>query len=318
VFAAGPATASGVLVVPVLEVKKTPAKATAAAGENDSYKIHIENTGEGTAHEVVVVDTIPAGMTYKRKSRDLSRRRLHRGLRQSRRRDFGTSPPLRAQRRRRNQRARRHRTDAPVETELTNKVAVHSMDAPTEKLASGIITLTNSADVAVTKTILTKGNIVPGHELTYEVSATNQRPVCRARSDARRQTAQRTHVRERERRVRAERRHRHLQRRHAHRRAEGHLPDRCRRRRERPPRRSATPCSAKARRPTPNRKTTKPPPIHGLEPRGRTEPRQEHAHARNQRTARKAVFKLIATNEGPSDAAETEIGGHAARGPHLR
>jgi len=175
-FAAGPATAQGILVVPVLEVTKTPAKASVPAGENDSYDVRIHNSGTGIAHEVVVVDTIPAGMTYKEKAATASPpagfsevsdkagvvtwgiATIAAGGTVEITVPVGTEPTLASK------------------TELTNKVAVHSVEATTEKLASGTITLTNSADVAAEKTILTKGNIVPGHELTYEVSATNNGP----------------------------------------------------------------------------------------------------------------------------------------------
>ncbi len=64
-FAAGPASAQGVLQVPVLTVTKTPLKASVAAGEEDSYTIVIHNTGAGVAREVLAEDTLPAGMTYK-------------------------------------------------------------------------------------------------------------------------------------------------------------------------------------------------------------------------------------------------------------
>ncbi len=175
-FVAGPAQADGILVVPVLEVTKTPTKASVPAGEKDSYDIRIHNSGAGIAHEVVVLDTIPAGMTYKEKAATASPSAgfsevsdkagvvtwgiatIAAGATVEITMPVGTEPTLASK------------------TELTNKVAVHSVEATTEKLASGTITLTNSADVVAEKTIVTKGNIVPGHELTYEIAATNHGP----------------------------------------------------------------------------------------------------------------------------------------------
>ncbi len=65
----------------------------------------------------------------------------------------------------------------PSGEKLMNKVAVHSVEAPTPIEASGTITLTTSADVSAEKQIAGKGvSAGPGHEITYEVSATNHGP----------------------------------------------------------------------------------------------------------------------------------------------
>jgi uncharacterized repeat protein (TIGR01451 family)/fimbrial isopeptide formation D2 family protein len=176
-FSAGPAQASGVLVVPVLEVTKTPAKSSIPAGAEDTYKIHIHNSGGGVAREVLVADTLPSGMTYKSGSATAS---PPTGFSQVS--DTGSNvswsiASIAA--------GATVEVTVPVETEstlssgaeLTNKVAVHSVEAPTEVHASGTIDITNSADVSAEKQVAGKGlSAVPGHEITYEVSATNHGP----------------------------------------------------------------------------------------------------------------------------------------------
>jgi uncharacterized repeat protein (TIGR01451 family)/fimbrial isopeptide formation D2 family protein len=176
-FSAGPVQASGVLVVPVLEVTKTPAKSSIPAGAEDTYKIHIHNSGGGVAREVLVADTLPSGMTYKSGSATAS---PSTGFSQVS--DTGSNvswsiASIAA--------GATVEVTVPVETEstlssgmeLTNKVTVSATAAPIEAHASGTIDITNSADVVAGKRVAGKGgSAVPGDEITYEVSATNHGP----------------------------------------------------------------------------------------------------------------------------------------------
>lgn len=57
-------TAKAVLRIPDLDIVKTPDGGSAVAGTPSSFTIVVENTGEATAHEVVVDDTLPAGLHY--------------------------------------------------------------------------------------------------------------------------------------------------------------------------------------------------------------------------------------------------------------
>jgi large repetitive protein len=175
-FGAGPAQASGVLVVPTLTVSKTPAKASVAAGEADSYKIVVKNTGAGVAREVLVEDTLPAGMTYTAKSATASPAT---GF--SEKSASGSSivwevASIAA--------GATVEITVPVGTEaslaegtkLKNAVAVNAPAAPTPVKAEGTITLTTSAELSATKTVVGSAKAVPGEPLTYEVTATNKGP----------------------------------------------------------------------------------------------------------------------------------------------
>ena len=176
-FAAGPSTAQGVLIVPVLEVTKTPAKASIAAGENDSYKIRIHNSGAGVAREVLAEDTLPSGMTYEAKSATASPSTGFTEKSASATKVVWEVASIAA--------GASVEITVPVSTEaslpsatkLTNTVVVHATAAPTPVEAEGTITLTTSADVSAQKEVAGKGvSAVPGHEITYEVSATNHGP----------------------------------------------------------------------------------------------------------------------------------------------
>jgi large repetitive protein len=172
-FSAGPAQASGVLVVPVLEVTKTPTKATIAAGENDSYDIRIHNSGGGVAREVALEDTLPAGMIYTAKTATASPSTGFSELSAS-----GSAVswaissivagatveitvPVKTE------------DSLPSTTKLKNVVVAHATAAPTPVEAVGTITLTTSADVSAAKKIVSAGNAIPGKTITYEVTATN-------------------------------------------------------------------------------------------------------------------------------------------------
>jgi uncharacterized repeat protein (TIGR01451 family)/fimbrial isopeptide formation D2 family protein len=176
-FAAGPATAQGVLQVPVLTVTKTPAKASVAAGAKDEYTIVIHNTGAGVAREVLAEDSLPAGMTYKAGSATASPTTGFSEKSASGSTIVWEVASIAA--------GASVEITVPVGTEaslasatkLKNTVAVHATAAPTPVEAEGTITLTTSADVSVEKQIAGKGvSAVPGHEITYEVSATNHGP----------------------------------------------------------------------------------------------------------------------------------------------
>ena len=175
-FAAGPVQAQGVLAIPVLEVSKHPAKASVAAGVGDSYTITVHNSGTGVAREVLVEDTLPAGMTYTpktatavpstgfiEKSASASAivweiASIAAGAAVEITVPVGTEATLAAG------------------TKLTNGVAVHATAAPTPVEANGTITLTNSADLEAAKRVVGPAKAVPGKTLTYEVSATNNGP----------------------------------------------------------------------------------------------------------------------------------------------
>ena len=173
-FAASPASAQGILLVPVLEVTKTPVKASVAAGEEDSYEIVIKNTGTGVAREVLAEDTIPPGMTYKSATASPTT-----GFSQKSASETkvvwaieSIAPSAKVE-------ITVHvGTEASLAsgTKLKNTVAVHATAAPTPVEAEGTITLTTSADLSATKTIVGSGKAVPGEPLTYEVTATNKGP----------------------------------------------------------------------------------------------------------------------------------------------
>jgi uncharacterized repeat protein (TIGR01451 family)/fimbrial isopeptide formation D2 family protein len=172
-FAAGPASAQGVLLVPVLTVSKTPVKASVAAGAEDEYKIVIQNTGAGVAREVLAEDTLPpTGMTYKsataspstgfsQKSASETKvvwaiESIAAGAKVEITMHVGTNAGL------------------AEGTKLKNTIAVHATAAPTSVEAEGTITLTTSADLEASKEVLGEGPYVPGEPLTYKIGATNR------------------------------------------------------------------------------------------------------------------------------------------------
>jgi len=175
-FAAGPAQAQAILVLPGLEVSKIPAKASVPAGEGDSYAIHVHNAGEGIAHEIVVADTLPAGMTYLAKSATASPSTgfaeqsaagssatwtiasIGSGASVNITVPVGTNPGLASG------------------TVLTNDVAVHSVEQPAPVSTSGSITTTTSADLVAEKHVLGGGPAIPGEHMTYVVGVTNDGP----------------------------------------------------------------------------------------------------------------------------------------------
>jgi uncharacterized repeat protein (TIGR01451 family)/fimbrial isopeptide formation D2 family protein len=175
-FAAGPASAQGVLLAPTLTVSKTPVKASVAAGAEDEYKIVVHNTGAGVAREVLAEDTLPAGMTYVADSATASPATGFSEKSSSATKVVwelssiaaGASVEIRV--------PVGTEADRAEGTELTNVVAVHAPAAPTPVQAEGTITLTTSADLSAAKSIVGSGKAIPGGTLTYEVSATNHGP----------------------------------------------------------------------------------------------------------------------------------------------
>ena len=175
-FAAGPAQADGILVVPALEVTKTPTKSSVAAGEADSFKIHIHNSGSGVAREVQVADTLPKGMTYTAKTASASPATGFTETSASSSAVAWSITSIAA--------GANVEVTMPVGTEatlvsgseLTNSVAVSAEAEPTAVHASGTVDIITSADVAAEKRVLSTGNAVPGDDLTYEVSATDNGP----------------------------------------------------------------------------------------------------------------------------------------------
>jgi large repetitive protein len=174
-FGAGPATASGVLLVPVLTVTKTPVKASVAAGAEDEYKIVVKNTGAGVAREVLAEDTLPTGMTYKAGSATAEPTTGFSEKSASATKVVwevasiaaGASVEIKVP----------VGTDASLAegTELKNKVAVQAPAAPSPVKAEGTITLTTSAELEATKSATPK-TVTPGKEVTYTISVLNKGP----------------------------------------------------------------------------------------------------------------------------------------------
>jgi len=179
-FGAGPATASGVLVVPVLEVTKVPSATKVAAGAEDAYTVRIHNSGAGIAREVKVLDTFPAGMLYT-PGKATSAAAGFTELAATSSSATWQIATIAA--------AGTAEIKVPIGTEaslasgtkLTNEVAVHSVEAPTPVIAQGTIETTTSADLEAFKEVVSKGPYVPGEKLTYKIGATNKGPsVARA------------------------------------------------------------------------------------------------------------------------------------------
>ena len=175
-FAAGPATAQGVLVVPKLEVSKKATDETLDAGAADSYLITVHNGGAGTAREVIVADTMPSGMTYTPKTATAS---PSAGFSEQSATSSSATWEI-----------ERLGAGATVEitvpiatastlaegTTLENKVAVHSVEEPEAVEASGEIKFRTAADLEAKKRILSGADAVPGTHMAYEVSATDNGP----------------------------------------------------------------------------------------------------------------------------------------------
>jgi uncharacterized repeat protein (TIGR01451 family) len=161
------------VALPVLEVSKTPVQPSVLAGEKDSYTIAVHNTGTSVAHEVKVLDTLPAGMTYEAGKatanpatgfseesvvgNQVTWKIVSIGVGESVEIDVPVG------------------VEASVETgsELKNEVAVTSTEQTTPVEAEGKIKVTTSADVEAKKSVLGATTAVPGTELTYVVAAKN-------------------------------------------------------------------------------------------------------------------------------------------------
>ena len=180
-FAAGPAAAQAVLIVPGLEVTKTPSEESVFAGEDDSYDIHIHNAGSGVAREVTVLDTLPVGMTYQpgaataSPSAGFSEQSIVGSQVTWTIASIASGASV--------------EVTVPVGTEaalasgseLTNGVAVHSNEQVVPVEGQGTIKITTSADVKAEKSVLGGGPAIPGEQLTYVVGASNNGPsVARA------------------------------------------------------------------------------------------------------------------------------------------
>jgi uncharacterized repeat protein (TIGR01451 family)/fimbrial isopeptide formation D2 family protein len=63
-YDAGPDTATATLLVPQLEVEKTPDGEGAVAGSTSSFTIEVNNEGDGAARNVKVKDLLPSGLSY--------------------------------------------------------------------------------------------------------------------------------------------------------------------------------------------------------------------------------------------------------------
>jgi large repetitive protein len=172
---AGPsASLTATVALPVLEVSKQPLHASAIAGNGDSYTITVHNSGTSAAHEVKVLDTLPAGMTYEAGSATanpatgfseeavlgnvVTWKIASIGIGES----VEITVPV--------------GVEASVETgsELTNRVAATATEQATPVEAEGTIEVTTEADVEAKKSVLGGGTTtVPGAQLTYVVAAKN-------------------------------------------------------------------------------------------------------------------------------------------------
>jgi uncharacterized repeat protein (TIGR01451 family)/fimbrial isopeptide formation D2 family protein len=175
-FEAGPAQASTTLVIPGLQVTKVASASTVNAGESDSYTVTVDNTGAGVAREVKILDTLPSGMTYQAHSATASPSTGFSELSAAGSSVEWEIASIEA--------GHSVQITVPVGTEasltagtrLTNVVAVHSVEETAPVQAEGTITTTASADVVAHKRVLGNNEAVPGEHLTYEVSATNNGP----------------------------------------------------------------------------------------------------------------------------------------------
>ena len=180
-FAAGPSQAQAILIVPSLEVTKVPVKASVPAGEADSYAVHVHNIGAGIAHEVVIADSLPAGMTYVPGSATAAPPTgfaEQAATASSASWTIATIAP-----------GASVDVTVPVGTSsglaggsaLVNEVAVHSVEQPNPVSASGTVTTRTSADLVAEKRLLGAGPRIPGERMTYVVGVTNNGPsVARA------------------------------------------------------------------------------------------------------------------------------------------
>ncbi len=175
-FAAGPSVAHAILILPGLEVTKVPAKATVDSGEADSYTITVKNTGSAPAREVAIADTLPAGMTYTAKTATAS---PSTGFSETSATSSGMSWKIESI-----ATGGTVKVTVPVGTEagvaagtkLTNQVAVSSLEVTTPVDASGTVETETSADLAATKSIAAGASTIPGGQITYRLAATNNGP----------------------------------------------------------------------------------------------------------------------------------------------
>jgi uncharacterized repeat protein (TIGR01451 family)/fimbrial isopeptide formation D2 family protein len=177
-FAAGPARAEAILILPSLEITKAPVKASVNAGEGDEYDVDVKNTGSGIAREVVVVDTLPAGMTYEAGKASstapgFSEQSVLGSMVTWKLASIGEGESV--------------EINVPIGTEasvpegskLTNKVAASSVEQTTPVEAEGTIEITASAELEAKKSIFGGSSApapTPGGRLTYVVGAKNNGP----------------------------------------------------------------------------------------------------------------------------------------------
>ena len=169
------ASVAGTVELPALEVTKTPAKASVAAGEEGAYSILVKDTNNAPAHEVTLEDVMPAGMTYTpgsatavpptgfsetaaTSSSATWKIALIKG---------GASVTITVP-------VKIGATVVPG-TELTNAVSVHSEEVPKPIEAKGTIKVTGSANLSIVKTASPKP-VVAGGELTYSLKVNNAGP----------------------------------------------------------------------------------------------------------------------------------------------
>lgn len=168
-------TGSATLRSPTLELDKTPDAAVRPAGAATSWNVQIRNSGDGTARNVVIADTLPAGVTYAPGSAtaapaagfsEVSANGTAVGWELASLAPGATvdiTVPVTID------------ADLPAGTTLTNAAEAHADEASTPVTDTGSFILTTEADVRVEKV----GDVPAldaGRTLTYTITATNDGP----------------------------------------------------------------------------------------------------------------------------------------------
>ena len=169
------AEVQGTVELPLLEVTKVPARSSVAAGEADSYSITIKDASAAPAHEVLVEDTLPAGMTYEAGQAKAQPAEGFSEIHATEASATWKIALLRA--------GARVTITVPVNvdaatppgSELTNRVAAHSEEAPTPAEAAGTVKVTASADLSIEKSAA-PDPATAGEPLTYTLKVHNAGP----------------------------------------------------------------------------------------------------------------------------------------------
>ncbi|WP_345528230.1 isopeptide-forming domain-containing fimbrial protein [Nocardioides endophyticus] len=161
---------------PELVITKTPDNGAATAGEDSSFTIKVKNTdAHATAHDVVVHDALPAGVSYTAGTAtaaptagfsetgasgstiDWAITSLAPG---------GTvtiTVPVHVG------------PGVATGSTLTNTASTHAEEVPTDKTDTGSLVVGTKTDLKVTKTA-SKTSVIPGEQLVYTLTTTNVGP----------------------------------------------------------------------------------------------------------------------------------------------